>query len=173
MGLFHGQFEEILYYVGLLREAQGRRSEALEALERAVRLDDEAFAQGPAGPLLTEWTGKHRLALLKSRLEAGQAAGALEAAEAFAALSERPGNAAMGYHAACALSLCLKGAELTSERREEVAARAIERLRAALATESALLDQVAVDPDLAGLAGRRDFQELVLDPVFPALLFGP
>jgi eukaryotic-like serine/threonine-protein kinase len=87
-----------------------------------------------------------------------------------------PKEASELYRAAGEFALCVPSSTERStggdrDRERQLRDEAMACLHQAIAAGWDDLKHAASDPDLKSLAGRRDFQELVLDPLFPSEVF--
>jgi serine/threonine-protein kinase len=160
--------------IGWILGDLGRREEALRSLVLAREAQERLVADHPDNVLFQRELAQSIGFIGNAEHDLGHPDKAFKTLELARALHERlPAEPIMLYNLACINSrLCvLAASELTGEaaraRGDAYADKAIAALRRAVAAGYRQIKVIRKDPDLAPLRTRGDFQQILLDAVFP------
>jgi serine/threonine protein kinase len=157
---------------------QGLWYEARAKWRRAVVYQRAALRGEPRNPLYRRFLRNHLSGLADVEIRLGHPTEVVRAAREWATLV--PVDAVDLYNIACYLARCAAmaegpiaqdGSQIAGAAPEAYADEAMQYLKQAIDAGWSDWGHTAADPDLTPLHARRDFQELVLDAVFPARPF--
>jgi tetratricopeptide (TPR) repeat protein len=158
----------------------GRWIEARKKLARAIVHQRAARASEPRNPTYRRDLREHLRRLSGVELQLRHPTDAATAARELATLAL--GNRDILHDVACLVARCAalsegpiadSGSRIANEGPEAYADEAMAYLKQAIAAGWSDLGRTATVPDLKPLHGRRDFQEIVFDRIFPAMPFAP